>query len=139
MLLIHHKEIVEIAAYLLRRIHGCIDIELCAVRERREDAGQHGALNVSGNIQLRPDSLLLCRNTGQILNIVFQTVGHVIKCLTKQRRFIIRIYFNPVIQIPAADLPCPFGQRINRLRQTSGKFIRQEDNDNGNQQCNHKE
>ena len=69
MALVHHEEIVEIAAHFLGRIHGGKNIELRPIGEGRKHTGQHGSLDLLGNIQLRTDSLLLCRHRLQLVDI----------------------------------------------------------------------
>ena len=57
--LIHHKEIIKVAAHFFGRIHGRVNIKFRALRESRENTGQHVALNPGCHIQLRGDTLML--------------------------------------------------------------------------------
>ena len=49
--LVDHKEIVEVAADLLGRVHGGVYIKFRTLRESREDVRQHIALDVAGDIE----------------------------------------------------------------------------------------
>ena len=69
MTLIHHKEIVKVAAHLSGGIHGSIDVELQPVRKGREDTGQHGGLDVTRHVQLRADALLFRRHRRQVPDV----------------------------------------------------------------------
>ena len=58
VVVVHHEEIVEIAADLFRGGHGRIDIEFLPVRESRENTGQRAGLNAGRHIQFTADPLL---------------------------------------------------------------------------------
>ena len=45
MIVVHHKEIIEIAAHLFCGVHRCINIKLVTVLESRKSTRKHGGLN----------------------------------------------------------------------------------------------
>ena len=58
MVVVHHEEIVKVAADLLCGGHGSVDIEFLPVRESRENTGQRTGLYAGRHIQFAADPLL---------------------------------------------------------------------------------
>ena len=75
MILINKEEIVEIAADLPGRIHHSVDIERAALRQSRENAGQHALLDLVGHVQFRADPLLLRSDTPHLGHVFHRPVG----------------------------------------------------------------
>ena len=75
VIVIDQEEVIEIAADLLGRVHGGVDIEFVAVREGREDAGQHVRLDARGQRQLGADALLLGRDAHDLGDVVARAGG----------------------------------------------------------------
>ena len=98
MVIIHQEEIVEIAAHLLGRGHGGVNIELMPLRERRENARQHGSLDMPGHVQLRADALLLRRNAAQIADILIQLRHHVLERLGQVLHLIPGVHIHPELR-----------------------------------------
>ena len=69
MILINKEEIVEVAADLSGRIHHSVNVELSALRESRENTGQHALLDLVGHVQLRADPLLLRGDTPHLSHV----------------------------------------------------------------------
>ena len=89
MTVIHHKEIIEVAANFFGRCHGCIYIKFLTVRKRRECAWKHGRLNLCGNIQFRTNAFFFRSNSGNILNILIDVCFHLTNRIIKVADLII--------------------------------------------------
>ena len=89
MTVIHHKEIIEVAANFFGRCHGCIYIKFLTVRKRREYAWKHGRLNLCGNIQFRTNAFFFRSNSGNILNILIDVCFHLTNRIIKVADLII--------------------------------------------------
>ena len=88
MVFIHQEKVVEIAAHFFGGIHGGIEVDLLAGRERRKDPGQHVRLDPGRNVQLCPDALLFGSDSSQVLYIDFQFPGHMFKGLPEPLQFV---------------------------------------------------
>ena len=60
VIIIDQEEIVEVASYLLSRIHAGVDVKFSAHRESRESMRQYGCLDVCRQLQLILNPLTLC-------------------------------------------------------------------------------
>ena len=76
VIFIHQEEVVEVPAHLFRRVHDRKDIELAAVRESRENSGQHIRLDPVGHVQLGADMFLLRGHPGQVVHVIQQVQLH---------------------------------------------------------------
>ena len=77
MVVVDHKEVVEVSADLNRRIHNRVNVKLVAVREGREVGREHILLDARRQTQLRTDTFSFRRDSGQILDILGNVVLHV--------------------------------------------------------------
>ena len=97
MVVIHQEKVVEVAADLLRRCHGGVNVELVALGEGGEDAGQHGRLNVARHVQLRADALLFRGDAAEILNIFIQLRHHVLERMGKLLQLVAGVDLHPKV------------------------------------------
>ena len=78
MVVIDQEEVVEVAAYFLRRLHRRVNVKFRAVRECREHARQHICLDAGRQRQFRADALLLRRRRRQFINIFGDLLLHMV-------------------------------------------------------------
>ena len=88
MIVIHHKEIKEVAAHLLGRIHEGVEIKLFLVGEVREYPGQHVRLDLGGDGQFGADPLFFRRNGLQVGHVFLQTVHKSANVVGQCARFV---------------------------------------------------
>ena len=69
MLLVNEEEIIEIATYLLGRVHGRINIHVLASWECWENAWEHIRLNLGRHVKLGLNPLLFRSDSGKLLEI----------------------------------------------------------------------
>lgn len=69
MLLVNEEEIIEIATYLLGRVHGRINIHVLASWECWENAWEHIRLNLGRHVKLGLNPLLFRSDSGNLLEI----------------------------------------------------------------------
>ena len=92
MTLVHHKEIVKVAAHFLGRRHRRIDIELPALGESGENAGKHGRLNVTRDVQFRADPLFFRRHFSEIVYIFPNVQFHSFQRVAQEPQFVSRTH-----------------------------------------------
>ena len=90
MVLVHEEEVVEVAADLLGGGHGGVDVELAALREGGEDAGQHARLYLRRHVQLRAYPLLLRRDAREVVYIGPERGGHVVEGVAEDGGLVVR-------------------------------------------------
>ena len=81
--IVHQEEVVEVAAHLLGRSHGSVDVKLRTLRESWIDAGKHTGLNMFGYIQFCADTLLFGSNSSEMFNVVIDFSLHRFDCLSQ--------------------------------------------------------
>ena len=116
VIVVEQEEIVEIAADLLRRIHGGVNIKFIAVREGREQMRQLAGLNGLRHAKLGTDPLLLRRHLADLLHIPHRLFRQRCEGLRQH----LDLVAGPVsvlhhkLQIPALQRSDPAGDRIER-------------------------
>ena len=90
MVIINKEEVVEITANLLCGCHCGIDVEFLPLRECREHIRQHIRLNFSCTLKFGTDTLLLCSNLRDMLNIADRPFGKSCKGLRQYLYLITR-------------------------------------------------
>ena len=111
MIVIHQEEVIKISSHLLGRRHGCIDINLLSVRERRKYARKHVCLDSGRNVQLGPDPFLFRRHSGQILNVGVDILFHFQQALRKHLHL-----------ISGADIPQSIRNHVVVLHEQIGRL-----------------
>ena len=88
--IIHHEEIIKIAADLLGRIHRGVDVKFLAVGESREDTGQHRFLDMRCHIQFSADSFFLGGDGRNFLDVGGDVCFHLLQRIVQRFDFITR-------------------------------------------------
>ena len=126
VILIDQEEVVEVAAHLLGRIHGGMDVQVVPVRVGREDVRQHGFLNPLRQIQLGADAFLLPGDLGQVFHIMGHAHFHIPQNQGQMLELVVRVQVQvlevgQVVQRPVALVEDVFlrGGRypVDRLRE----------------------
>ena len=89
MVLVDQEEVVEIPADLLAGIQGGIDIEIPALGESREHAGQDVGLDLLRHVVFRADAPLLLRGPGDLLGVGIDALGHFGKGIAQHLEFVL--------------------------------------------------
>ena len=76
MPLVHHKEIVEVAADLLCGVHGRENIKFLSLGKRWKNTRQHIRLNTRGDGQFGVDALFFRRYRGKIFGVLDNILFH---------------------------------------------------------------
>ena len=130
MILVDHKEVIEVSAHIQGRCHGRVKRKFRSLRIRREDAGQHALLDLLGQVQLRLDPFLLRRHGPEILGVLHDPRLHAADFPAEVAELVVRTdldFADPVCAVASVllrrKLRCALRQRRNGLRHVSPQQI----------------
>ena len=101
VIVVHQEKVVKIAADLLGRGHGGVEVKLRPLREGREDPRQHIRLDLGGDVQLRADALLFGGNGGQVRDVAVDIPLHLLHGVAECFHFIA----GPDVQLGDGGIP----------------------------------
>ena len=78
MIIIHHKEVIEVTTNLFSRLHICMHIEIRHVIKKHMTMRKHSHLNLCRKFKFCSNSFSLLCNIGYIGNIIYGIILHFI-------------------------------------------------------------